>query len=151
MEFFADRNLGRHIFPGVLRDAGLIVHVHDDHFPDNEQDERWLPAVAGRGWIILTSDRRILARPSQVDAAMESGAAVLVLIGASITTREHAQNFVNTFAKVRDFIAANEAPFIARIYRPSPVEGVAAGKPGGIEMALSHAEWIARRERRGRG
>lgn len=146
MEFFADRNLGRHIFPGVLRSAGLTVHIHDDHFPDDEPDESWLPEVAARGWIVLSSDRRILTRPLQVEAAMISRAAVLVLVGGSMKSADRALNFVNTYAKVADFLARHAPPYIAKVYRPTPVEAIRQGKPGSIELALSLEEW----RRRGR-
>ena len=147
MEFFADRNLGRHVFPGVLRSAGLTVHVHDDHFPDDEPDESWLPEVAARGWIVLSSDRRILTRPLQVEAAMTSGAAVLILVGGSMKAADRAQNLVNTYAKVADFVAHHTPPYLAKLYRPTPVEAIQQGKPGSIEMALSFDEWRRRGDR----
>lgn len=144
MEFFADRNLGRHIFPGILRSAGLTVHAHDDHFPDDEQDESWLPVVAARGWIVLSSDRRVLSRPLQVEATMTSGAAVLILVGGSMKSADRARNFVNSYAKVAEFVAGHAPPYIAKVYRPTPLEAIQQGKPGSIEMALSLDEWKRR-------
>ncbi len=72
---------------------------------------------------------------------MTSGARVLALIGGSLTAAELARNFVNTFAKIEAFVAAHPAPWIARLYRPNPVEGVAQGRPGSIKLIVTLDEW----------
>lgn len=54
MEFFADRNLGVHVFPAIVRAEGVIVHLHQDHFPQNAADVEWMPETARRGWIIIS-------------------------------------------------------------------------------------------------
>src|SRR5437867_7865170 len=38
LTFFLDRQLGRYKMAGALRNAGLNVEIHDDHFPQNAQD-----------------------------------------------------------------------------------------------------------------
>ncbi len=54
--FFIDRNMGGIIadfisaFAKILREAGIQVERHDDHFEQNTPDEVWLPAVAKQGW-----------------------------------------------------------------------------------------------------
>lgn len=78
---------------------------------------------------------------------MTSGAAVLILVGGSMKSADRAHNFVNTRARIADFIARHAPPYIAKVYRPTPVEDIQRGRPGSIEMALSHADWT-RRDRR---
>ncbi len=56
--FFVDRCLGKLIVK-TLRDAGISVKAHDDHFPQNALDIDWLPEVGKRGWVIITKDARI--------------------------------------------------------------------------------------------
>jgi hypothetical protein len=60
--YFTDRDLGRHIFPGVLVDAGVRVQKHADHFAHDTPDEEWLSVVALRGWIALTMDNKMTSR-----------------------------------------------------------------------------------------
>ncbi|WP_243031027.1 hypothetical protein [Thermus altitudinis] len=43
--YFCDRNLGRK-FPLHLRQLGLTVELHDDHFSQEERDEIWIPQVS---------------------------------------------------------------------------------------------------------
>jgi hypothetical protein len=38
--FFTDRDLGRQ-FPALLRDAGVRLERHDDHFGPDTPDEEW--------------------------------------------------------------------------------------------------------------
>ena len=47
--FFADRNLGRYIFPNQLRQAGVSLEIHDDHFPPGEQDPVWIAEAGKQG------------------------------------------------------------------------------------------------------
>jgi hypothetical protein len=61
--FFTDRDLGLR-FPQILKEAGLTVELHRDHFADDCPDEEWLHAIGERGWISLTHDRRIRYKPT---------------------------------------------------------------------------------------
>lgn len=144
MEFFADRDLGRYEFPGALRAAGLVVHAHADHFPQTAPDREWLPQAAANGWLILTNDRKIRSRSLELRAVMTSGARVLALVGGSLPADELARNFINTIAKIEAFAAETPAPWIARLYRPNPVEGVAQGRPGSIKLITAFDEWRRR-------
>jgi hypothetical protein len=141
LEYFTDRDLGAEIFPGILRQAGITIHQHRDHFPENAPDTVWLPEVAARGWIILSRDRNIRRNPLERDAVMESSAAFFALSGGHAPTAQLARNFVNTLARVESFIRRHPRPFIARISRPSPVEEIDRGGPGRVEMVLTLAQW----------
>jgi len=56
--FFTDRDLGKK-FPQILRDAGLTVERHADHFAPDTPDEQWLETIGRRNWIAITHDGRI--------------------------------------------------------------------------------------------
>lgn len=60
--FFTDRDLGK-MFPAILREAGILVERHADHFDQNEKDEVWLAEVGRRGWVALTHNLRIRYQP----------------------------------------------------------------------------------------
>ena len=42
--FFTDRDLGRQ-FPAALRQAGLQIELHDDHFGPETLDEEWIGEI----------------------------------------------------------------------------------------------------------
>jgi hypothetical protein len=141
-EYFTDRNLGRFDFPEYLRLNGFSVHVHADYFADAAPDEEWIPDVAARGWIILAADRDILHVPIELAAVMGSSARFLNLIGGHIRAVDLARNVVNTRARIEAFVAAHAPPFIAKVYRPNPVSGVLAGKPGSVELKMDYDGWL---------
>jgi hypothetical protein len=142
--FFADRDIQGKEFKRIVRAAGIRLEVHSDHFVDYEDDAVWLPAVASRGWVVLSGDRRIKSRPQNIQAVMNSGSRVLTLVRKD--TRNHliATNFVNTLPKVLHLLDVEPAPFVATIGRANPPEeAIAKGIPGPVKVVVSHAQWLA--------
>jgi hypothetical protein len=43
--------------------------------------------------------------------------------------------------RILDFLHTHDPPFIAKVYRPSPMEAVREGKPGRVEMWLDRKVW----------
>lgn len=118
MEFFVDRNLGRYDFPNYLRAHGLVVHSHDDHFPQDADDEVWIAEVADRGWIILAADKDVLHVPVELAAVMVAGAHFMNLVGGHIKALDLARNFVNTLDKVSAFVAEHSPHTLLRSTAP---------------------------------
>ena len=69
---FVDRSAGAVTVPGVLREAGFQVALHDEHFPVETPDHVWIAEVAGRGWFAVTLDHRIYYSPISKAAALQS-------------------------------------------------------------------------------
>jgi len=51
--YFTDRDLGKQ-FPARLREAGLQVERHTDHFEPSTPDADWLQTAGQRGWVVIT-------------------------------------------------------------------------------------------------
>jgi hypothetical protein len=128
--FFTDRDLGK-LFPNALRNAGLSVERHADHFAQDCPDPDWLRVVGKRGWIAVTHDGRIRYKPNELAAVMEHTVALLVMIGKA-PHAELAQGFVNTRERILRFVEQHTPPYIAKVYRPSTSELSPA--PGRIEL-----------------
>jgi hypothetical protein len=116
--FFTDRDLGTR-FPDILAAAGLTVERHQNHFRQDCPDEEWLQAIGRKEWVAITHDTRIRYKPNERDAVIRNRVKLLVVIGKA-PFAELALNFVNTLPKIDRFLARNEAPLIAKVYRPSP-------------------------------
>ena len=78
--FFTDRDLGLQ-FPAILRDAGLSVERHVDHFLPDCPDETWLSEVSAQGWIAVTHDARIRYKPNARAVVMAHKVLLLVVVG----------------------------------------------------------------------
>lgn len=67
-EFFLDRSLGR--TPAErLRASGYIVHLVADLYPNDAReipDEWWIAEGCARGWVLLTKDRKIRYRTTEI-------------------------------------------------------------------------------------
>ncbi|HEU4882932.1 MAG TPA: hypothetical protein VFT45_11815 [Longimicrobium sp.] len=144
MEFFADRNLGVHIFPAILRAEGITVHLHQDHFAQNAADVDWMPEVARRGWPIISPDIRISRDRLEVEAIMTSGAAVFCLAGGHLTGEEKARNFLRCLPQIQSVLARTPLPFIAKVYQPNR-DDPADTTTRRVDVKLTLAEWEKRR------
>jgi hypothetical protein len=138
--FFTDRDLGTTILPAILRNAGFQIERHVDHFAPDAPDAEWIPAVGARGWYVLTRDQRIRYVRAERDAVMRAHVGMFVMVGKA-SHQELALNVVNTKSAIEAFALEHPAPFIARIYRPSPPSAVSLGKPGRVELWLDRGSW----------
>ena len=131
--YFTDRDLGT-LFPDILRNAGLAVERHADHFVHNASDELWIAEVSRRGWVALTHNRRIRYVPNERQAVIDHRASLLVIVGhAPFPDLAHA--FVVTLPRIERFIERHDPPFIAKVYRPSPADTARRpNAPGRIEL-----------------
>lgn len=114
--FFTDRDLGKQ-FPEILRNGGIHVERHIDHFADAAQDEDWLKEAGKRGWYVLTHDRRMRYRANEIGAIAKFTIGMFVIVGKA-PLAELPQNFVHTLPQIIRFVDKNSRPFIAKIYRP---------------------------------
>lgn len=119
--FFIDRSLGKHQVPNALRNMGEAVEVHDAHFSQNALDTDWLPAVAGKGWIVLTADKRIAHRKLEKLAVEQSKARVFVLVSGNMSGSDMAELFLKAINSIKRFISQNPGPFIAKVYKDGSV------------------------------
>lgn len=71
---------------------------------------------------------------------MRAGVPLFLIIG-NATHVELATNLVHTMPRVIEFLEGHRTPFIAKVYRPSPVDAVHAGKPGRVQMWLDREGW----------
>ncbi len=118
LTFFTDRDLGTR-FPEILANAGLTIVRHRDRFPPDCDDETWLEAVGKAGWIAVSHDSKIRYKPNELDAVRRHGVRLLVVIGKAPLS-ELAENFARAAPRIRVFVAEHRAPWIAKVYRPSP-------------------------------
>jgi hypothetical protein len=120
--FFIDRSLGKRSVAEPLREAGLQVEVHDDHFPQDAPDEVWLTEVGRRRWYVLTRDERIRYRRLEADAVRNARVGMFVVVSKNLTGPHTAQIIVNALGRIQRFISSHRRPFIAKIYRDGHVE-----------------------------
>lgn len=131
--FFTDRDLGTR-FPEILSAAGLAVRKHQDLFPPDCPDEVWLESVGTKGWIAVTHDTRIRYKPNELAAVIKHRVPLIVVVGKA-PFPQLAKHFVDTAPKIVAFIEQHTAPWIAKLYRPTPAElAKNANAPGSVVL-----------------
>jgi predicted nuclease of predicted toxin-antitoxin system len=121
--FYVDRCVGKSVVQ-ALRDASASVEAHDDHFAQNEPDESWLPAVAQRGWVILTKDKNIRRRAGEREALVTAQARIITLTSGNMSGATMAALFVQHLADIEQLANSQPAPFVAIL------------GPGGLQVVL---------------
>jgi predicted nuclease of predicted toxin-antitoxin system len=112
--FFVDRCLGNNVGV-VLRQSGLQVEFHADHFADDAADETWISEVGRRGWIVLTKDKAIKRRSIELEAVKAAKVCMFTLSSGNMTGEEMGRIFVDNRLKMGRFIKNHPPPFIARV------------------------------------
>ena len=120
--FFVDRSLGRRIIPGALRAVGATVELHDDHFPQDAQDQVWLAEAGKRSWAVLTKDKHIRHRTLEIQALITAKVRAFVLAArGDLSGAEIGQIFVKALPAMRRLCASVSPPFVAHVGRDGSV------------------------------
>ncbi|MBE9142593.1 PIN-like domain-containing protein [Planktothrix mougeotii] len=118
--YFIDRALGKSL-GDALQSLGVKIEFHHDHFPPDSPDTEWLPIVSQQGWVVLTKDDNISRNILEVEQIAHSQARVFILVSGNLSRQDVINIFVNAIDKIEKITQGNQAPFIAKIYRPAKV------------------------------
>ena len=120
--FFIDRCLGKHFIVDALKQTGITVEIHDDHFSQSTLDTEWIPEIGRRGWIILTKDAKIGRNHLERQALARSRIRMFTLVSQNLSGEDMAEIFRIAIPNIQNFIYKHPAPFIAKVYRDSKVK-----------------------------
>jgi hypothetical protein len=90
-----------------LRNAGLRVEIHKDHFDSDADDATWIAETGSRGWAIITKDCRISSRQIEVLALLRSGQPTFVLASGNTTAQENAQSILTALPDIMGCIRSH--------------------------------------------
>lgn len=130
--WFTDRDLDKR-FPALLAAAGLHVESHAENFLHDAPDAEWLPQVANRGWIVVTHDQRIRYNALEIQAAMNAGVRVAILIGKGLRHDQLAEMFLTQRSRLERLLDSHPDALIAKVRRDE------------VKLWISHSEWIRRK------
>lgn len=131
--FFIDRSLGRRTVADVLRALGVVVQVHDNHFPSDCDDDTWIQAVARNGWLILTKDKGVRRREGHLETLRSARAAAFILTSGDTTGAENAQAFQTAMDRMKRIAEKYTRPVIATVNRSGKVTILEGMRRGGVK------------------
>jgi len=103
----------------MLRGYGFDVKQHRDHFKDDEDDDVWIPDVKARGWLILSSDKRIARDALNVRAVIDCKAQVVTTSNNNTLPEFWAAAFVNGRLRIDELLNANPGPIYIQMSQHS--------------------------------
>ncbi len=118
--FFIDRNAGISI--DELKNMGLNVERHDDHFPQNATDIEWLPKCGENNWVIISGDKNIKRNSIEKNALLNSGVAAFFFTSGEITKEKQVEIISKGLKRIANLLASQKKPFIARLDKEGKVE-----------------------------
>jgi predicted nuclease of predicted toxin-antitoxin system len=115
--FLVDRCLGRAALQALraATEANEVALHLDDHYPQDEADEVWIPGIGARGWIILTKDKEIQRRPNEQAALISAHTAVFVLVKGGLTTAKIGEALTRALPAMRKATRRYQPPLLGRI------------------------------------
>ncbi len=116
--FFIDRSLGARLVADAIRvgcEPGEVIHVHDDHFPQDTTDTEWLKAVGARGWVVLTKDTRMRTNLVEREAILGGHVAWFALARGDLTAGHMGQVFCAALGRIRTVLRRFDVPLIATV------------------------------------
>jgi hypothetical protein len=120
--FFIDRCLSSKGVVAALRQTGITIEIHDDHFPNNTADVDWLPKVGESGWVVLTKDANIARRTLEKIAVTRANVQLFIVTAQQLASTDMIAILIKAIASMQQFVHNHPAPFIAKIYRDSRLE-----------------------------
>lgn len=138
--FFIDDALGAHALSRKMREMGYDVRVLLEEVgkgPEpiesrNEDDEVWIPKIARKGWIILTSDKARF-RPLQGQVFLSAKAAAFILTANKLNGEKLAEVVVKALPKIEKMCLKGTRPILGKITGSSQVELTHGGRRGGVK------------------
>ena len=75
----------------------------------------WLPEVGRRGWVLLTKDRAIRRRRTELNSLRRSEVRAFFFGSGDLTSNQMIRSFRRAFRRIARIIAKEEPPFLKRI------------------------------------
>jgi predicted nuclease of predicted toxin-antitoxin system len=118
--FFIDRNAG--ISTDELKNMGLNVERHDDHFPQNATDIEWLAKCGENNWVIISGDKNIKRNNVEKTVLLNSCVAAFFFTSGEITKEKQVEIISKGLKRIANILASQKKPFIARLDKEGKVE-----------------------------
>jgi PIN like domain len=105
----------------TLTKLGIRFERHVDHFPRGTLDKTWLPLVGAKGWILLTTDKRIRYNLLEKRALEIHAVREFVFTSGNMSGQDMAAALELALNKMQNLCRRIPPPFVASITRTSEV------------------------------
>ena len=107
---FVDRCAWSRPLGEALEAIGANYLAHHQRFAPAAPDEEWLEVAGREGWVVLTRDKHIRRRPSELEAFQTHKAIVFVLASGNASAAETAELVTRLYDKIQRLAAQAQPP-----------------------------------------
>jgi hypothetical protein len=112
---FIDRSLASKRLPKLLERMGFEVELHNTYFVHDEMDDKWIPQVSARQWVILSGDKRLSVEPLNKEAVRASNAQVLLVTDSNSLPEQWAASIIVGRYEIQRLLDKNPGPVFIKI------------------------------------
>ncbi len=116
MNFFFDNNLSPNLSKAmsILEEDGDIKHL-SEVFARNEKDEVWLQYIGKKGMILITRDKKIRKRPSELMAFRENNVGAFILTGKALGKWREIKQLICAWEEIKALSENTSRPFAYQV------------------------------------
>jgi hypothetical protein len=118
--FLFDRSSGTEIHK-TFKKAGQSTVLHDDVFPSDTPDVRWIAECGTRRYFAVTGDRNIQSNANERAAIISAKIGAFAFSGGNWGTKTKIQALEKGMTKILKLAASQTKPFIAQISKNGQV------------------------------
>jgi hypothetical protein len=119
--FLDENHCGNVHLHAALTAAQVPFEKHLDHFARGLEDAAWIPVIAARHWVLLTSDARIRYNSLERDAVKANALRMFYFTRNDIAGAEMGAALAKAIPKILSLCRTQEPPFAASISRNGEV------------------------------
>ncbi len=101
----------------ALEALGVTYIAHHQRFAPDAPDEEWLAAAGREGWVVLTRDKHIRRRPTELEAFREHKVIVFVLAAGNASAAETADLISRQYGKIQKLATQAKPPVMYSVTR----------------------------------
>lgn len=113
---------------------GFEVERHKNHFVHDEDDDKWIPPVTARQWVILSGDKRLSRDPVNIEAVRSSKAQVVMMTDTNSLPEQWAASIIVGRHRIHELLDRHPGPVFIKV-----------GKQAKDHVQVVRADALARR------
>ena len=94
---------------------GFEIEIHKDYFVHDEDDDKWIPVVSARNWVILSGDKRLSMQAINIEAIRSSRAQVLLVTDTNSLPEQWAASIIVGRSRIQELLDRNPGPVFIKI------------------------------------
>ena len=102
--FLDENHCGNVHLQSALNASGIRFEKHTDHFLRGAEDTEWIPVVASRNWVVLTTDARIRYNSLERQAVKNNNLRMLYFTRNDIAGAEMGQALARAIPKIKKLV-----------------------------------------------